>query len=190
MQYRLEAAAALFAFDDDLTIMTWNEGAEELTGIPASDAVGLPCWHVLGGVDDAGGMICHRQCSRARLMREGRAVSCHEMNIRVAQGRRRVAVDTVAALNGSDRFFLHLLRDAPAPPEPEQTVDLGPAPALTPRQTEVLRLLDLGISARAIADKLGLTETTVRNHIRALLVELGAHSQLEAVFRARCHGLL
>jgi DNA-binding NarL/FixJ family response regulator len=47
-----------------------------------------------------------------------------------------------------------------------------------------------GIPARAIAARLGLTEPAVRNHIRATLLELGAHSQLESVFRARCHGLL
>ena len=43
---------------------------------------------------------------------------------------------------------------------------------------------------KTVARKLGLRETTVRNHVRLLLLALGAHSQLEAVARARAFGLL
>lgn len=42
-----------------------------------------------------------------------------------------------------------------------------------------------GVRAREIAARLGLSQTTVRNHIRALLRRLDSHSQLEAVARAR-----
>lgn len=38
-----------------------------------------------------------------------------------------------------------------------------------------------GVPARAIAQRLGLAEATVRNHIRGILMKLGCHSQLEAV---------
>ena len=61
---------------------------------------------------------------------------------------------------------------------------------LSPRQGEILALLGQGILARDIAVRLGLSETTVRNHIRAMLHRLGCHSQLEAVARAREWGLL
>ena len=54
-------------------------------------------------------------------------------------------------------------------------------PHLTPRQTEVLRLLEHGRSTRQIADELHLTVETVRNHIRRILATLGVHSRLEAV---------
>jgi DNA-binding NarL/FixJ family response regulator len=54
-------------------------------------------------------------------------------------------------------------------------------PSLTPRQTEVLRLLQRGHSTKQIADELHLSVDTVRNHIRRLLANLGAHSRLEAV---------
>ena len=56
-----------------------------------------------------------------------------------------------------------------------------PHPSLTPRQTEVLRLLERGHSTDQIADELYLSIETVRNHIRAILRALGAHSRLEAV---------
>lgn len=67
------------------------------------------------------------------------------------------------------------------PPRPSQ---------LTPRQAEVLRHLAAGCSTKQIAENLGLSLETVRNHIRAVLRRLGAHSRLEAVANARSRGLL
>ena len=52
---------------------------------------------------------------------------------------------------------------------------------LTPRQAEVLELLEKGRSTMQIAEELGLASETVRNHIRHLLRAVGAHSRLEAV---------
>jgi DNA-binding NarL/FixJ family response regulator len=52
---------------------------------------------------------------------------------------------------------------------------------LTPRQAEVLDLLERGRSTRQIAEELHLSVETVRNHIRHLLRAMGAHSRLEAV---------
>jgi PAS domain S-box-containing protein len=62
-----------------------------------------------------------------------------------------------------------------------------PHPHLTPRQSEVLRLLERGHSTAQIAEELHLSVETVRNHIRHLLQALGVHSRLEAVAVAR-HG--
>jgi DNA-binding NarL/FixJ family response regulator len=57
-----------------------------------------------------------------------------------------------------------------------------PPPAhLTPRQTEVLRLLEQGRSTKQIAADLHLSTETVRNHIRHLLRALDVNTRLEAV---------
>lgn len=61
---------------------------------------------------------------------------------------------------------------------------------LTPRQTEVLRLLGEGLSTQAIAGRLGVAVETARNHIRGVLRGLGVHSRLEAVVEGRERGLL
>jgi len=52
---------------------------------------------------------------------------------------------------------------------------------LTPRQAEVLELLERGKSTKQIAQELHLSIETVRNHVRRLLRAVGAHSRLEAV---------
>jgi DNA-binding NarL/FixJ family response regulator len=65
----------------------------------------------------------------------------------------------------------------------------GPvSPERAGRQFEVLELLASGKSARHIGTELYLSQATARNHTRALLQGLGAHSQLEAL--AREFGLL
>jgi DNA-binding NarL/FixJ family response regulator len=56
---------------------------------------------------------------------------------------------------------------------------------LSRRQQDVLALLAEGLPARAIAARLGIAETTARNHIQGLLRRLGCHSQLQAVALAR-----
>jgi PAS domain S-box-containing protein len=58
---------------------------------------------------------------------------------------------------------------------------MPPHPSLTPRQGEVLQLLERGRSTVQIAAELHLSTETVRNHIRHVLRALGAHSRLEAV---------
>jgi len=60
----------------------------------------------------------------------------------------------------------------------------APPPHLTPRQVEVLRLLQRGASTDRIASELHLSAATVRNHIRHLLSALGVHTRIEAVAAA------
>jgi PAS domain S-box-containing protein len=65
--------------------------------------------------------------------------------------------------------------------EPEPHPELH----LTPRQAEVLQLLERGRSTTQIAEELHLSRETVRNHVRHLLHAIGASSRLEAVAVAR-----
>jgi DNA-binding CsgD family transcriptional regulator len=174
---------ALFAFDADLTIVSWNRAAEELTGVPADEAVGRRCWEVLGGHDEQGNLVCHAGCSTARLAREGWPVPCLGLLIRAGKGRRRVDVSTVAVHEPGRSLFLHVMVPR-CEPSPESAV------SLTPRQQEVLGLLGEGVPAKVIAARLGVAEVTVRNHIRAVLAALETHSQLAAIAKARRLGLI
>jgi two-component system NarL family response regulator len=66
-----------------------------------------------------------------------------------------------------------------------QASPLPPLPQLTPRQSEVLQMLEHGRSTRQIAQELHLSQETVRNHVRHVFRALGVHSRLEAVALAR-----
>jgi len=182
------SSAALMVFDESLRVLCWNEGAEKLTGVPAGEAVGKACWEVIAGRDDAGGIVCHPGCSRARIVREGRCLPAEHLHARTSAGRRRISLETIAAKGEEGTLFLHVMKDAPEPKEGLESI--GPRPQLTPRQREILGLLAEGQPAKVVAARLGLMETTVRNHIRLLFIALGAHSQLEAVARARAYDLI
>ena len=59
-----------------------------------------------------------------------------------------------------------------------------PAPRLTDREMEVLKLVAQGLNNRDIAKELYISENTVKNHIRNILEKLHLHSRMEAVVYA------
>ncbi len=65
-----------------------------------------------------------------------------------------------------------------------------PVDALTARELDVLRLLVDGLSNRAIAQRLDISEHTVKFHLNAILSKFGAQSRTEAVVIAIRLGLI
>jgi DNA-binding NarL/FixJ family response regulator len=65
-----------------------------------------------------------------------------------------------------------------------------PGEALTPREGQVLQLLALGLSNKAIGARLGISEHTAKFHVNAILAKLGAGSRAEAIVRAARAGLV
>jgi len=64
-----------------------------------------------------------------------------------------------------------------------------PAPRLTERETEVLRLVAKGLSYKDIAERLVLSHRTVQNHVQNTLNKLQLHNRVELVRYAIEHGL-
>jgi DNA-binding NarL/FixJ family response regulator len=62
--------------------------------------------------------------------------------------------------------------------------------ALTPRETEILKLMASGIGNRAIAAALSLSEGTVKNHVSSVFSKLGVADRTNAVLRAIAKGLV
>jgi DNA-binding NarL/FixJ family response regulator len=62
-------------------------------------------------------------------------------------------------------------------------------PELTARQADVFRELMRGLSDKQIARELGVSDTTVKTHVRAILQIVGVHKRGEAAFEARARGV-
>lgn len=62
--------------------------------------------------------------------------------------------------------------------------DDSPFSVLTPRETEILGLLAEGQSNKAIARNLGISDGTVKLHVKAILRKLNVHSRVEAAVMA------
>ncbi|MDH5407037.1 MAG: response regulator [Gammaproteobacteria bacterium] len=67
--------------------------------------------------------------------------------------------------------------------------EASPFDDLTPRETEILGLLAEGQSNKAIARNLGISDGTVKLHVKAILRKLGVHSRVEAAVMAVEKGL-
>jgi len=67
--------------------------------------------------------------------------------------------------------------------ETERVQDV-PAPRLTDREIQVLKLVARGMNNRDIAKELFISENTVKNHVRNILEKLQIHSRMEAVMIA------
>jgi DNA-binding NarL/FixJ family response regulator len=64
-----------------------------------------------------------------------------------------------------------------------------PAPTLTERETEVLRYVAKGLTAKQIASRLSLSHRTVENHVQATLRKLQVANRVELARYAIEHGL-
>jgi DNA-binding NarL/FixJ family response regulator len=78
--------------------------------------------------------------------------------------------------------FAHALPGSPGEPAPELS-------SLTERELEVLGLLASGLSNAELAERLFLSETTVKTHVSSILRKLGLRDRVQAVVLAYQAGL-
>jgi PAS domain S-box-containing protein len=197
---------AVYVVGPDYTIVHWDKSMKSLSGVLSEEALGKACYEAVMGEAEGGRPFCAHGCSVMHLAQEGRPVSSYEMRIRTRSGRRRwVSASNLTIDTEEGPYLVHLLRDTQGT---HDTLEMArgliqlsskekatspirkDVPALTQRQLEVLRLLSEGRSAREIGAELYLSQATVRNHIRALLEAMGAHSHIEALAKARELGIL
>ena len=108
------------------------------------------------------------------------------------------ASDLAQAIQMAQRGMVQLAPSAVAKVIPRETNALlstanrggeNPLARLTERETEVLRLVVQGASNQEIADKLVITEGTVKSHISNILNRLDARDRTQAAVIAVRHGL-
>jgi PAS domain S-box-containing protein len=211
------AADGAFIIDEDQRIIYWNQSAEEILGHTYDEVTGRPCYEILAGHDERGGLICREHCRVAVAGLAGGAVTSFDAGVHtksddecwINMSTFTFPIDDKGASPG----LVHLLRDVTQKKQNEQLIyqileatknlqhkDLSqaalPASAqqsasdLTGREREVLSVLAQGFSTRDIARSLSISPSTARNHIRNILQKLQVHSRLEAVVYALEHGLV
>jgi DNA-binding NarL/FixJ family response regulator/two-component sensor histidine kinase len=84
---------------------------------------------------------------------------------------------------------VELLRFAGSRREHEHEARLAIA-QLTPREREVLQALAEGLDGKEIAEQLGISDKTERNHMASILAKLGVHSRLQALVFALRHNVV
>jgi len=79
------------------------------------------------------------------------------------------------------RMMIHWLREGP---------EADTSDRFTLREIEILRLIAEGLANREIAERICLSENTIKTYIQSLYQKLDAHNRIEAVMRATKWGLL
>ncbi|MEY9962647.1 DNA-binding NarL/FixJ family response regulator [Streptacidiphilus sp. MAP12-16] len=78
---------------------------------------------------------------------------------------------------------------APSLPEPSQPAEPAPAPpdGLTQREAEILGLIACGLTNPEIADRLFLSNHTVKTHINRIFAKTGSRDRAAAIGYAHRH---
>ncbi|HSI49482.1 MAG TPA: response regulator transcription factor [Ideonella sp.] len=95
---------------------------------------------------------------------------------------RKELVAAVRTVHGGKRFIA---------PEVAQELSLRLADeALSPREVDVITQVAAGGANKQVADRLGVSEETIKTHMKSILVKLGASDRLQAVVIAMRRGIL
>jgi DNA-binding NarL/FixJ family response regulator len=169
-----ELAPDVVLMDVHLSAMSGIEAIRRL-------AVTSPSVRVLvisGSADDTDIMKALLAGARGYILK---ASPVHDIvaGIRTAAAGGSVLSPTVAS-----QLLAHVRRNAPA-------LSLGAEPVgqLTPRETEVLRLMAEGLENSEIAARLVISTRTARNHVASILEKLQMQNRIQAAVYAVKHGL-
>jgi PAS domain S-box-containing protein len=207
-------ADAAFAVDGDGMIVAWNTAAAVMFGVQAGQVIGRACGEILRGSDECGA-VCSENCSIRQAVHGRRPIGAFDLQAQTAQGMKwlNVSVMTAEVNNSTIPYSIHIIRTidttkklemlirdfvvsetALPAEEVKSIVSSTRSPSsqveLTDREREVLRLLAKGVTTAAIAEQLGISRTTVNNHVQHILSKFNAHSRLEAIRRAEHAGLI
>lgn len=210
----IRTADALCGVDADYRIVVWNTAAEQLFGVSASEAVGRPCYEIVSGKDTQGQPICQRGCLPMRLASRCQPLSAMPMDRSGPAGEAQSLLCQTLSIGArpSGPVLLHtflpnrdraqlqtlvgrlndLLQQAgnPVATPTESPPAAQPDSQLTPRETEVLRLLRQGLSTRQIAARIGVSADTARTHVQNLRLKFKARTRLQAIAVAEQRRLL
>jgi len=127
-------------------------------------------------VSDADAMEGLRLGARGIVLKESSPDTLLECVTRVARGERWI-----------DREMRARVEDAPARPE---LIVGDPRRALTARETEIVRMITQGLRNKVIAERLSISEGTVKIHLHNVYDKLGLDGRLELMLHAQKQGLV
>jgi PAS domain S-box-containing protein len=208
-------ADGVFALDQAQRVVFWNAAAEQITGYRADEVLGRPCYEIFGSEQRPGCHKCQPDCPVTQAARNQDLVPTYNVLGRTKAGAPillNISVIVPLGCHGSvctvhlfrdathqlryETYVEHILCAAAQLFGPQQTMAQRALPA-TPffmpwsaREKEVLGLMVQGKAAREIAETLGISYVTVRNHLQTILRKFGVHTQRQVIKLALEHHLV
>jgi len=186
-----ESRLAVLMTDVNGAVCACNRAAAAVLSADPSTAIGRPCWEIARFRTPAGRRFCSSDCPVQRAARAKRPERVRTVLVRT-DGTPAVRLDllTFVLPNGNPRRVaaLHVLLPIDATDLAGHALwrgddtDLATLDdRLTNREGQILRLLAVGLGTGAIAERLMISRTTVRNHVQNILRKLNVHRRIEAV---------
>ncbi len=207
LEFLEETADAAFCVDPQGEICFWNASAKELLGYPPSEAVGKN----VHGLLRCRGALGAKICTRDFYVRQAAAENCKIPNFDVqvtARSGRKIWLDVSTLIfnhgRTHPRLVVHLAHDITKRKQQEEllhnllevskqivtmsdrngTARLAPVSPLSEQEQRILRRFSEGKNSAEIAQKLGISLQTLRNHLHHANEKLGTRNRLEAVTHA------
>ena len=167
-------------------VVLWDVGWESVPSVsPAQHSVSVSHLEALAVLQEAEYPVVMLLPDR-NLVLDAWALSVRGLLFRDADADRLIASLQAVGV-GLAVLDPELAMSFPLPPAP---VDSAPKDqVLTSREQEVLTLLAEGLPNKSIADRLRISDHTVKFHVNAIMSKLGAQSRTDAVVRATRQGL-
>ncbi len=186
------ALAALLSLEDDLEVVAQTGRGDDVVGLAREHTVDVALLDIempgLDGIEVASQL--HRELPHVRVLmvttfgRPGylrRAMDAGAAGFVVKDTPADKLADAVRTVHQGGRVI--------DPTMAAESLSAGASP-LTDREREVLAIASDGATVRAIAERLFLSEGTVRNHLSSAIGKVGAVNRVEAAQVARSKGWL
>lgn len=208
-----QTADAAYAVTVDGEICSWNAAAEGLFGYRAREVIGRNVDEVFEARDTLGTDALAGGLEAATRRWDGTSggIPSFDLEVRVRDGKRIwVNVSTIVFDNPRTgrRLFARLARDISQRREKEALLqrmqdvarqlvslatdasDHAPVEPLSDQERRILTLFAGGKKPATIAQQLGISGQTLRNHLHHINRKLRTHNRLEAVIHAQRRGLI
>jgi PAS domain S-box-containing protein len=187
----------MIAIDAVSRIVAWNQASIDLSGFTAEEVLGRCCAAVLHWRDRNLKVVCAPECTIKVRAVEGLITETQTVVATAKEGRQIwISVSTLVLPREHHRVcrLVHFVREIGRPDDEGATAarrrsgkgtsELERLARLTAREKEVLELLTEALGKVAIAARLGVSRTTVRNHVQQILAKLEVHNRSEAIAMA------
>lgn len=187
----------MIAIDAVSRIVAWNRASVDLFGYESEEVMGRCCAVVLQWRDRNLRVICGPGCPIKVQAAKGLITDTQTVVATAKSGRVVwLSVSTLVLPREHHRVcrLVHFVREIPSPDE-RGAVPSAPGSlerdrvlellgTLTAREREVLDLLTRVMGTDEMAVRLGVSRTTIRNHVQRILRKLGVHNRAEAIAMA------
>jgi PAS domain S-box-containing protein len=188
-------ADAAVGIDGSQRIRFWNSASERFFGLSSEEVKNRSCHSIVGGTDLNGDVFCSPDCLLFKRLLKGDLVSDYDLVVRGSGGESVVANVGAVLVPEARRtkkqplaFLLfrrvdsyRLIKRLAAEPCLQGDGSRLSKYQLSAREMEILNLASTGERTPGIADRLSISETTVRNHFKKIFSKLGVHSRTEAI---------